>query len=576
MSGKGGGMEIDREAIMRTFLAEAQERIGKMEEALVLLETRPDDEEVVQAIFRDAHTLKGNSAMLGFQSLTEFTHVLESLLHHVRSRTLPVTGPVVSLLLEAIDVLRRLLGDAGGGLDEMKPSERALLKKLETASEKGKVSGRAETFIETGEERRAVADRRSVTRGERSGVEVTGLNLVTRTLRVDLDRLDQMLDLVGEIAVARGRLRQILEVEGSENREGALEVLGEADRLELNLQELVMKIRMIPVGPTFHQLARTVRDVSRSRKKDVRFLIEGEDVEVDMTVIERMRDPLAHMVRNAVDHGIESPAARKASGKDPQGTVRLRAVHDGGSIVIELSDDGAGVDRPALLARGRARGLVPGNEDVSDSRIDQLIFEPGLSTVEEVTEVSGRGVGMDVVRRNVEELRGSVAVESLPGMGTSFVIRLPLTVAIIDGFIVSECGEQYVIPMDAVVECVDLPAEKRGPDLSGLISLRGAPLPYFRLRRLFGFTGEAAVREKVVVVIHETSQAGFVVDELLGSSQVVIKPLGKLFRGLPGLAGSAILGNGKVALVLDVPKLVKMALVAEKASLAEAVAVTRA
>lgn len=576
MSGKGGGMEIDREAIMRTFLAEAQERIGKMEEALVLLETRPDDEEVIQAIFRDAHTLKGNSAMLGFQALTEFTHVLESLLHRVRSRTLPVTGSLVSLLLEAIDVLRQLLGDAAGGLDEMKPSQRAFLEELAKATGMGQVAGTARRSQVRGDERRVVADRRDVPRDERGGVEVTGLNLATRTLRVDLDRLDQMLDLVGEVAVARGRLRQILEVEGSGNREGALEVLGEADRLELNLQELVMKIRMIPVGPTFHQLARTVRDVARSKGKDVRFLIEGEDVELDMTVIERMRDPLAHMVRNAVDHGIESPEARKASGKDPQGTVRLRAVHDGGSIVIELSDDGAGVDRPAILARGRDRGLIPENEDVSDSRIDQLIFEPGLSTTEEVTEVSGRGVGMDIVRRNVEELRGSIAVESLPGMGTSLVIRLPLTVAIIDGFIVSECGEQYVIPMDAVVECVDLPAEKRGPDLSGLISLRGAPLPYFRLRRLFGFEGEASAREKVLVVAHETSLAGFVVDELLGGSQVVIKPLGKLFHGLPGLAGSAILGNGRVALVLDVPKLVKMALAAEKASLGEAAAVTHA
>jgi two-component system, chemotaxis family, sensor kinase CheA len=568
-------MEFDREAFLKVFLAESQERIGQLEQGLVVLEERPEDEEVLQEIFRAAHTLKGNSAMLGFAALTEFTHALEDLLHRVRSRTLPVTGSLVSLLLGTVDVLRQLLADAGSGVDALKPAQRSFLKKLVKARDRGLSAKKAAEPRAEGAAPAGSVGRRSTPREEKGGGELTDLNLRTRTLRVDLDRLDQMLDLVGEIAVARGRLREILENEGPGDREAALEVLGDADRLELSLQELVLKVRMIPVGPTFHQFARTVRDMARARGKDVRFLIEGEDVEVDMTVIERMRDPLTHMVRNAVDHGIETPNARKKAGKDPQGTIRLRALHDGGSIVVELSDDGAGIDRGAVLARGRARGLVSGVDDPTQAQIDQLIFEPGLSTSAEVTEVSGRGVGMDVVRRNVEALRGSVAVESRAGNGTTLRIRLPLTVAIIDGFIVTSSGEQYVIPVDSVVECVDLPGEERGPDLSGLFNLRGAPLPYFRLRRLFGFTGVESAREKVVVVRHEGARAGFVVDELLGSTQVVIKPLGKLFRGLPGLAGSAILGNGRVALILDVPKLVMRVLLVEKAALAEAGAVAR-
>jgi len=549
-------MEFDRDALIQVFLAEAEERLSQMEGGLVLLEDHPGDGELLQSIFRAAHTLKGNSATLGFSALAEFTHVLEDLLEHVRSRTLPVTGDLVSLLLGSVDALRQLLSDAAKGLDGMSSSQRSFLGTLSSALG-NKTEGAALPEASRAELRPDESAEESRTG---KSVEIPGLNLLTRTLRVDLDRLDQMLDLVGEIAVSRGRLRQLLEMRLTSDFEEAREVHQEADRLEMDLQELVMKIRMIPVGPTFQSFARTVRDLSRSMEKQVRFVTEGEDVEVDMTVIEQIRDPLTHMIRNAVDHGIEAPSVRVSAGKDPCGCVRLRAFRDSGSIVIQIVDDGSGLDRKRLLDRARAKGLLEPAEELSDVAVNRLIFEPGISTTDAVTELSGRGVGLDVVRRNVEMLRGSVDVESETGRGTTITLRLPLTLAIIDGFVVKSSDETYVVPVEAVIECIDLPAEERGTGLSGLINLRGSPLPYLRLRELFGLPGEAALRENVVVVRTETFQAGLVVDALLGGSQIVIKPLGRLFRGIPGVAGSAIVGDGRVALILDVPRLVRTAL----------------
>ncbi|HVO50724.1 MAG TPA: chemotaxis protein CheA [Thermoanaerobaculia bacterium] len=542
------GSEFDRKALLGVFLAEAEERLVQMEEALVALEEHPGDDELLQAIFRAAHTLKGNSATLGFSALTEFTHILEDLLERVRNRSLAVTPELVTLLLESVDALRQLLADAASGLDEMQPSHRALLARVSSAREQDAPGAtRAAAVVHP---RRRAADRAN---------EVPDLNLPTRTLRVDVEKLDQMLDLVGEIAVLRGRLRQHLEHGGTPEAGKALEIHREADTLEADLQELVTRIRMIPIGPTLHQFARTVRDVSRALGKQVRLSIDGGEIELDMRVIEKIRDPLTHMVRNAVDHGIEAPDVRTAAGKTPWGTLRIRAYHDAGAIVIELSDDGAGINRRLLVERARALGLV-GTDEPRGSEAFELVFAPGVSTAAGITELSGRGVGMDVVLRDVEALRGSIEVQSEPGRGTTFRIRLPLTLALIDGFVVRAAGESFVLPMDSVVECLDLPADARGAGLSGLMGLRGVPLPWLRLREHFDIDGPPSARENVVVVRSESGQAGFVVDALLGGHQVVIKPLGALFRGVVAVAGSAILGDGRAALILDVSKLLKQVL----------------
>jgi two-component system, chemotaxis family, sensor kinase CheA len=371
----------------------------------------------------------------------------------------------------------------------------------------------------------------------------------TRTLRVSLETLDRILDLTGEIAVDRERLREALE-SGTE-RAAAAEIHRDTDRLHADLQELVMKARMEPIGPTFRRFARTVRDLAASLGKAARLTLEGEDVEVDAKVIEHVRDPLTHLVRNALSHGIETPAERSARGKDRCGSIRLRAFRETGGILIEVEDDGAGLSSKRIAERARALGLVQDTEHDQEA-LHRLIFEPGFSTAAGVTEVSGRGVGLDVVQRNVEALRGSVAVLSREGRGTTFTIRLPLSLAIVPGFAVRAAGETYILPLEAVSECLELPREGlTGREGSGVLSLRGEPLPFRRLRQQFRLAAEAPAREYVVVVQHGERRVGLVVDALLGESQAVLKPLGRLFHGLPGIAGSAILGSGRVALVLD-------------------------
>jgi two-component system chemotaxis sensor kinase CheA len=317
---------------------------------------------------------------------------------------------------------------------------------------------------------------------------------------------------------------------------------------------------MVPVGPTFHRFARSVRDAARKSGKLARMLVVGEDVEVDTTILEHIHDPLMHMIRNSVDHGLETPEVRRALGKDPSGKIVLQAFHDSGNIVVEISDDGAGLDHERILKHARAKGIVPEGARLSEAEIHNLIFQPGFSTADKVSELSGRGVGLDVVRRNVNALSGAIQLESRKGQGTTFTIRLPLTLAIIDGFAVKVGTETYVIPLSSVKECLELPAEKHSSEEGGVINLRGEALPYVRLRDLFECGGAAPAREKIIVVEYHGGRAGLAADELLGEQQAVIKPLGRLFQGIRGVSGSTILGNGRVALIMDVPALCEEAI----------------
>jgi len=315
---------------------------------------------------------------------------------------------------------------------------------------------------------------------------------------------------------------------------------------------------MVQIGETFSRFRRIVRDVSRELGKEIELEIQGADTELDKTIVEKIADPLMHIVRNSIDHGIESSEVRLARGKPATGSLSLNAFHESGSIVIEVADDGGGLDRTRILAKAVERGLVTAGADLSDAEVNALIFEPGFSTAAAVSNLSGRGVGMDVVRRNIDELRGTVEIESYEGSGTTMRIRLPLTLAIIDGFRVEVESTCYVIPLDTVIECLDL-----GPFLESeenhLINLRGEVLPFLRLREVFAVPGPRPARERVVVIQYGETRAGIVVDRLLGEFQTVIKPLGELFRNLKGVGGSTILGTGEVALILDVPQLVQLA-----------------
>jgi two-component system chemotaxis sensor kinase CheA len=532
----------DRELLLQTFLAESAENLGAMEHALIELESRPDDLETLHEIFRRAHSLKGDARMVGFQSVAEFAHAVEDTLERLREREAPVTAELVTRLLQAVDTLRGMIAAVTAGREPTRHGDAAVLSALGEALAAARDGAAAEP-----------AD---------AGVALAPAAAAApaaRTLRVEVGKLDRMLDLTGEIAIAGGRVERMLEALAGPAGRAALEAYRDLGRLQLELQEQVMKARLVPVGPFFRQFGRTVRDLARGAGKRVALVVEGEDVEVDTRVIEQLRDPLIHMIRNAVDHGIESPELRAALGKTPEGRLRLRAERAGSQIVIDVADDGGGLDRARIAERARALGLATEPERLDDTELLAFVFAPGFSTAAQVTELSGRGVGMDVVRRNVETLRGTITVASQAGAGTTFRLRLPLTLAIIQGFAVGCAGETYVLPLDAVVECLDLPAGSRGDDGVGVLNLRGTPLPWMRLRARFASGGARGAREQVVVVEQQGQRAGFVVDDLFGEHQTVIKPMGRLLGELPGIAGSSILGDGRVALILDVPALLRAA-----------------
>ena len=515
----------DRELLLQTFLAEAAEHLRALEEGLVALEANPADTELLHSIFRIAHSLKGDASMVGFPRIAEVAHALEDLLERLREQELAVTAERISLLLEAVDALRALLGGAASGAEIFTPAHAAVRDALSAAAH---AASTAHAAAETPAARSdaAVAD------GE------------ARTLRVDVAKLDRMLNLTGEIAIARGRVAQQLAALPPQVGGPILEAHREADRLQLELQEQVMKARMVPVGPFFRQYGRVVRDLAHAHGKAVRLVIEGDDVEVDTRVVQRLRDPLTHMIRNTIDHGIESPELRAALGKAPEGCLTLRAAHEGGLIVIEVKDDGAGFNRERIAERARTTGVAAAPEQLPDAELLALVFAPGFSTAESVTDLSGRGVGMDVVRANIDQIG-----------------RLPLTLAIIDGFGVGVGDETYILPLDSVLECLALPRdEHRAADARGVLNLRGQPLPYLRLRHRFQVPGATPVREHVVVVQHAGGRAGIAVDVLFGESQAVIKSLGTVLDRLSGVSGSTILGDGRVALILDTPALLREAI----------------
>ena len=377
-------------------------------------------------------------------------------------------------------------------------------------------------------------------------------------IRIHADKLDQLIDLVGELVIA-GASANLL---ARKSAEGTLvEATSVLTRLVESIRDSALALRMVQIGETFNRFHRVARDVSKELGKDIELVITGAETELDKSVVEKISDPLMHLVRNAMDHGIEPPAARAAAGKPAKGRVELNAYHDSGSIVIQVVDDGGGLNKDRIQAKAIEKGIIQPGDTLSDQEVLNLIFEPGFSTVEKVTNLSGRGVGMDVVRKNITALRGMVHVETEPGAGSRFTIRLPLTLAIIDGFLTGVGKASYVIPLDMVIECIELAGTSGERDY---INLRGEVLPFVRLRELFEVTGERPTRENVVVVQYAGQKAGIVVDQLLGEFQTVIKPLGTLFRNMRGIGGSTILGSGEVALILDVQALVSRCANAEE------------
>jgi len=524
-------MDVDYQALLAVFQAEARENLATMEESLVLLEQQPDDAEVVNTLFRMAHTLKGNADGLGLRPLAELGHALEDLLQSFREGELRVTPARVDVLLESVDALRTLLTRAHAPSEDAAPAE--LLARIRKAAARGKG--------ERGAGRRAPESEKPEPQAAAAEAELL-------TQRVDVSKLDRLLDLATEIAVDRGRLREALGAH-------AAAVLDESEHLFAELHDLVMRARLVPLRPILAHFARVARDLAAATGKQGRLVIDEHGVEVDMRVAQGLRDPLMHMIRNAFDHGVEAPEVRRMRGKPEQATITLGARHHAGGVRIELSDDGKGLDRSAILARAVSRGLVRDKDVLDDRAVCDLVFAPGFSTAEAVTERSGRGVGLDVVRRHIEGLRGTVEIASEPGQGTTLTLRLPLTLAIVDTLAVDVAGQTYLVPMEWIEECVDL---ADGAAEASVIEREGRSLPLLRLAPLFG-GGAGSPRPRVVVARHDGGQLGLVVDALVGARRAVIKPLTTRARGLPVFSGSTILGDGQVALLLDVAALVEQA-----------------
>lgn len=374
----------------------------------------------------------------------------------------------------------------------------------------------------------------------------------SRSIRVDADKIDILINQIGEMVIANATVVQ----QSNQLRDtGLIESVAVVSRMLEEIRESAMKVRMVQIGETFNRFKRIVHDIAQKLGKEVKLEISGGDTELDKTVVEKIADPLVHMVRNAMDHGLESTDGRRAAGKPVEGLVKLNAYHEAGSIAIEISDDGRGLDQDKIFAKAVEKGIIDSTANLSKEEAQKLIFAPGFSTAAEVTDLSGRGVGMDVVRRNIEELRGVISIESEKGKGTRFIIRLPLTLAIIDGFLVKVGQNYYVIPLEMVTECLELNAQYRSQmHGNNYINLRGNLLPLLRVKELFEETGDSR-RDNIVVVQYAGHKMGLLVDELHGEFQTVIKPLGKYFRNQRWLSGATILGSGEVGLILDIQNL---------------------
>lgn len=660
-------MQIDMQRFHAAFFDEAAEHLAAMEEALLNLERAPDDRELLNGIFRAAHSIKGASGTFGFEQIAHFTHGLEGLLDQMRDGAIVPTHDLVQLLLRSADTLSALVGAAKDGTP-LPPEMEQLMQLLETArgtsDETGASAGTSRsksspsptaareftvTFMpgcdllrhgmdpmlivrdlhKLGEVVEVVADTSNLPeldqlvpddchlgwsirlRTQKSRDEIQGVflfvedgsrivieektpasgksaapnispennapsqprkadnpapkakSLESSSIRVSVEKVDELINLVGELVIAQSMVNQVVDQLASDKLPAIQEALVAMNRSTRDLQERVMAVRMVPLTNVFRRFPRVVHDLAGNLGKQITVEISGEETELDKQMIEQLGDPLTHLIRNAVDHGIERPEERLAQGKPAEGTINLRAYHEGGSVVIEIADDGHGLNCERIRKKALAQGLVSPDEQLSDEQIHALIFAPGFSTAEQVTDVSGRGVGMDVVKRNIEALNGSVSIESRPGRGCAFRIRLPLTMAILDGLAVRVSGEIYILPLLSVIESFR-PQSGEVKSVVGkgkVLMVRGKPVPLVRLHQMFNTPVSTLepTQGLVVLVENQGKQLGLLVEELLGQMQVVMKSLEANYQKVEGLSGATILGDGQVAFILDVPGLGRLA-----------------
>lgn len=662
-------MKIDLSRFQAAFFEESAEHLATMEEGLLELERRPDDLDLINRIFRAAHSIKGNSGMFKLTAITEFTHLLENLLDQLRTGKRALTKPVIDLLLESTDGLKHLIeaaktGEAhdqgrvatlqqrltGGtgcqevtqavaahidqaalrrvtiewtpgptlfqrGLDPVQivkelehlGSVQTILRGLQSLPALADLDPErcylAWTFVlDTAASDQAIADvfefvredsqmrietdpsglsssaprpldvslpdskdcpvppslaRGDAPRATASGATGTVLKKSdAASIRVDTEKIDKLINLVGELVITQSMLSQLGNHFENHDLPVLQERLAQLERNTREIQERVMSIRMLPVAMVFNKFPRVVRDLAAKSGKDIQLVLTGEETELDKTVIESIGDPLTHLIRNAADHALEAPDERVALGKPAQGTVRLSAYQEGGNIYISVQDDGRGLNREKIVAKARASGIIGPDEQLSDDQVWLLIFRAGFSTAEQVTEVSGRGVGMDVVRRNIEALGGTIAIKTAAGQGTTFLLKLPLTLAIVEGMAVRVGSETYLVPLLSIIESLQPPAGavKTIVGKGQVINVRGVYIPIVRLYESFHLEADHTDPMDAILIIveSESERVALMVDELLGQQQVVIKNLEQNFHKVDGIAGATILGDGTVGFIVDV------------------------
>jgi two-component system, chemotaxis family, sensor kinase CheA len=569
------------EELMRLFCAEAEDLLRDIEQGVLTLEDAPGDADTLATVFRAFHTFKGNAAVMKLVVLQRLAHELESLLDAARRGTRPLTRSAIDVILAGADVFSRYVAEAARQLDGHDAGRSIPLPiPAVVARVRGALSGEAAApppappaaplpvaplVAATVDEPLPVAPApppAAPTLPTAADPPAPARVAAAHggSIRVDTQKLDGLVDLVGELVIAQSMVTRGAEAHGID--EHLARSLGQLRGITADLQRTALALRMIPIRSTFQKMTRLVRDLAGQLGKEIRLVVEGDETEVDRTVIEEIGDPLMHMVRNAADHGIETAAARAASGKPAAGTITLRARHQGGFVVIEIADDGAGLDPARLRAKAIERGLIAADAILDDHDALELIFAAGFSTAEHVSDLSGRGVGMDVVRRNIERLRGTVEIDSRPGVGTTFTIFLPLTLAIIEGLLVAVGEQQFILPAVNVRESFrprlgDVTTVQRRGEL---VDVRGQLLPLLRLGRHLGIETATSDPMQAIVVVVEAGhdRRGLLVDALLGRQEVVIKGLGETFIGHDSFAGAAILGDGRVGLILDTTALVRL------------------
>ncbi len=550
--------EIDKTQFYQVFFEEVAEHLSEMERLLLNLNVNSPNSEDLNAIFRAVHSIKGASGTFGFQGLTEVAHILESVFDKVRNGTLGLKNEMIDLFLEAGDVLKAQSAAYKNGIQVDPSGDSDLYEKLKQLADGAQ--GEKEDLDETS----YIEKRSQETGGRRApdNLDAEGLQAGRRTtdkftssIRVSIKKVDQLINQVGELVITQAMLAQTSQGIDLSAYEKLQNGLAELDRNTRDLQESVMNIRMTPIGVAFSRFPRMVRDMARKLNKLVEIKTIGEETELDKGLIERLVDPLTHLIRNSLDHGIENTDQRMKAGKNAKGVITLRALHQGGNIVIEVSDDGAGLNRGKIIAKAIERGLDV-KESITDQEVWQLIFAPGFSTAEIVTDVSGRGVGMDVVKRGVHGMGGTVEIRSEQGRGSKFTIRLPLTLAIIEGMMVRVGCEVYIIPLFSIIESIrpTILELKTVLGKGEVVEVRGDYLRIARLHNLFGVTPDQTDPTKAVLIITEAGgeRVAILVDDIFGQQQVVIKSLEQNFHKTEGISGATILGNGRVAFILDV------------------------